>query len=289
MFFFVENQAFKFPDTMNVHFQCVIQVCRYECPEPVCDGGQGEIQAASGNSVQHLLTAATQLQADYANSGTIPKDVSSNAASTANSNIVMGKVVSAGASPVFPANLLLSRSGELKTSEISDSGSNAQTPAISKSAADVHQTLAQRQLASLLSSAKPRSLKLMENASYTDSQNLTAKLIEKGQLKLRSRRHAQFKNVQTEKMIQVVAPGDVAFAADIAVPLEGSNDELIPEELRSRSVCLSTVSFATGLLVLLCLLVVSSLVATFLYLRIRQISSTFRKQQYIPNNISMFH
>ena len=29
-------QAFKFPDSMNVHFQCVIQVCRYNCPEPVC-------------------------------------------------------------------------------------------------------------------------------------------------------------------------------------------------------------------------------------------------------------
>ena len=29
-------QAFKFPDSMNVHFQCVIQVCRYQCPPPAC-------------------------------------------------------------------------------------------------------------------------------------------------------------------------------------------------------------------------------------------------------------
>ena len=29
-------QAFKFPDSMNVHFQCVIQVCRFSCPEPTC-------------------------------------------------------------------------------------------------------------------------------------------------------------------------------------------------------------------------------------------------------------
>merc|ERR1719193_1734216 len=29
-------QAFKFPDSMNVHFQCVIQVCRFNCPDPVC-------------------------------------------------------------------------------------------------------------------------------------------------------------------------------------------------------------------------------------------------------------
>ncbi len=31
-------QAFKFPDSMNVHFQCVIQVCRFQCPEPKCGG-----------------------------------------------------------------------------------------------------------------------------------------------------------------------------------------------------------------------------------------------------------
>jgi hypothetical protein len=29
-------QAFKFPDSMNVHFQCVIQVCRFSCPDPSC-------------------------------------------------------------------------------------------------------------------------------------------------------------------------------------------------------------------------------------------------------------
>ncbi|KAL3193482.1 hypothetical protein MRX96_016836 [Rhipicephalus microplus] len=26
-------QAFKFPDTMEVHFQCTIQICRYQCPD----------------------------------------------------------------------------------------------------------------------------------------------------------------------------------------------------------------------------------------------------------------
>ena len=39
-------QAFKFPDSMNVHFQCVIQVCRFSCPEPQC--GSGSIGGAAG-------------------------------------------------------------------------------------------------------------------------------------------------------------------------------------------------------------------------------------------------
>ena len=34
-------QAFKFPDSMNVHFQCVVQVCRGSCPNPQCGGGIG--------------------------------------------------------------------------------------------------------------------------------------------------------------------------------------------------------------------------------------------------------
>nr|MBE5725537.1 dusky-like [Cucujiformia] len=38
---FAYFQAFKFPDSMNVHFQCVIQVCRYNCPEPKCGHNLG--------------------------------------------------------------------------------------------------------------------------------------------------------------------------------------------------------------------------------------------------------
>jgi hypothetical protein len=35
-------QAFKFPDSMEVHFQCTIQICRHQCPEQCTQqGGQG--------------------------------------------------------------------------------------------------------------------------------------------------------------------------------------------------------------------------------------------------------
>ena len=40
-------QAFKFPDSMNVHFQCVVQVCRGQCPEPGCGGGALPLPAAN--------------------------------------------------------------------------------------------------------------------------------------------------------------------------------------------------------------------------------------------------
>ena len=32
-------QAFKFPDSMEVHFQCTIQICRYACPEQCPSAG----------------------------------------------------------------------------------------------------------------------------------------------------------------------------------------------------------------------------------------------------------
>lgn len=35
-------QAFKFPDSMEVHFQCTIQICRHQCPEQCSMGGTSE-------------------------------------------------------------------------------------------------------------------------------------------------------------------------------------------------------------------------------------------------------
>ncbi len=36
-------KAFKFPDSMEVHFQCTIQICRYQCPDQ-CDSGKQQQQ-----------------------------------------------------------------------------------------------------------------------------------------------------------------------------------------------------------------------------------------------------
>ncbi|CAL8114216.1 unnamed protein product [Orchesella dallaii] len=42
-------QAFKFPDSMEVHFQCTIQICRHQCPEQCSQpGGPGGYVGKSG-------------------------------------------------------------------------------------------------------------------------------------------------------------------------------------------------------------------------------------------------
>lgn len=55
---FAYFQAFKFPDSMNVHFQCVIQVCRYNCPEPKCAPSLGGEFGLSGLSSEYGLPSS---------------------------------------------------------------------------------------------------------------------------------------------------------------------------------------------------------------------------------------
>lgn len=47
----VNLQAFKFPDSMEVHFQCTIQICRYQCPDQCSDSSglhSGILELAHG-------------------------------------------------------------------------------------------------------------------------------------------------------------------------------------------------------------------------------------------------
>nr|MBE5725570.1 dusky-like [Cucujiformia] len=62
---FAYFQAFKFPDSMNVHFQCVIQVCRYNCPEPKCGHGSLGISSEYGAPPALGNTGHGSLNAEY--------------------------------------------------------------------------------------------------------------------------------------------------------------------------------------------------------------------------------
>ncbi|MCL4149919.1 UNVERIFIED_CONTAM: hypothetical protein GTU68_055083, partial [Idotea baltica] len=44
-------QAFKFPDSMEVHFQCTIQICRYQCPEQCVDSSNHPQQPGTAYDV----------------------------------------------------------------------------------------------------------------------------------------------------------------------------------------------------------------------------------------------
>ncbi|KAH7639155.1 hypothetical protein HUG17_3188 [Dermatophagoides farinae] len=48
-------QAFKFPDSMEVHFQCTIQICKNSCPEQCDQSGQSNI-----HYINHQITGTMQ-------------------------------------------------------------------------------------------------------------------------------------------------------------------------------------------------------------------------------------
>ena len=88
-------------------------------------------------------------------------------------------------------------------------------------------------------------------------------------------------DISTERIIQVVAPGDVAFNLNGGSSKDAADrdDEGVVVSSSSgldldsgRSICMSLPGFAAGLVMLLLVLVVAALVAAFMFLRIRSYS-----------------
>lgn len=63
-------QAFKFPDSMEVHFQCTIQICRYQCPDQCADAG-----AAAPGPAYASQRIGTEAQPRKANLDRVRRDV----------------------------------------------------------------------------------------------------------------------------------------------------------------------------------------------------------------------
>lgn len=202
---------------MNVHFQCVIQVCRNQCPEPKCDAG-GPL-GLSGD----LGYAAS-------NSKTVGVDP---------------RVPSAG-STTPPVNRVGSQSYQ---------GVNRDGVA-----ADAEPS------AERLSLGKPR----MVNMSDSVSKSRTRRAADEEPVILHVyKRDAQdMTDVPTTRIIQVVAPGDVAFTLN-----PNQNETVVVQNLTDMDgnhICLSVPSFVGGLTMMLLVLIIASMVAIFLLLRVRQ-------------------
>lgn len=197
---------------MNVHFQCVIQVCRNQCPEPRCDGG------------------APGIDLGYA----------------ASSNKAVGvdpRVPSSGptAAPVYKS---VNRDGEAAST---DSG-------------DARQFL-----------GKPRMVNAEDDSSNTTSGSSRRRRsfdAEQQILHVYKRDAQDMTDVSTTRIIQVVAPGDVAFTLN-----PNQNETVVVQNLTDMDgnhICLSVPSFVGGLTMLLLVLIIASMVAIFLLLRVRQ-------------------
>lgn len=225
-------QAFKFPDSMNVHFQCVIQVCRHECPDPACEGsreGDGYVPPAR-DSDSRLVAVGNRMTAQ---SSRVP--------------VYRPAAASHTSSAFPPVTQFMHRTGDVPPASAS------------------------------LSTASRSPDEDVRNAGYKISR--TGGMPRS--LPLRRRRRDQVDSESTEikthvKIIQVVAPGDMAFSLSTIeaeeVPSVNQTSVMMEEFELEKAVCISTTSAVAGVVLMLLLLSISCLVSGFLYIKMRQMT-----------------
>jgi hypothetical protein len=263
---------------MNVHFQCVIQVCRYNCPEPKCGhGGHAAIageyglpgptgeygpphlpdygvdprhQAADATGAysenQESVVPPPQAQTSQTNSN-VSEDQSEEqqqAASTPQQQVVSPQNQQNNEVHLPPPPAPGQTYSTVKRKDTFDSSGNLMTiggrPRSVEGLDDLRGIRRRRETETMSIVVKPRIYK-------RDAQEMT--------------------DVNTSRTIQVVAPGDVNFALN-----NSSNNETVVIQSRTvdpDTICMSVPSFVGGLVMLLLVLAVASLVAAFLFVRVR--------------------
>ena len=250
-------QAFKFPDSMNVHFQCVIQVCRHECPEPVCDGNNNKDE------------------------GYIPP------VSSAESRLVsVGHRLATGASqqvPVYRPTPVTNYAGGKQF--------HHRNGDFEDFVEKFNDTFNSRQ-------GNPRSLKSFRVTSTNNNKNNSSNSSRKQKRSVSTSdeeivnddQQQESTTVQTnEKIIQVVAPGDVAFsiasidADDSSITSNGTIESIFANRImEENNICMSSANLLIAIVIFSILLIVSSLMAGFLYYKLRQLT----KMSYVCKDTS---
>jgi len=292
---FTYFQAFKFPDSMNVHFQCVIQVCRYHCPEPKCPGDYAlappvaapalDVGDYSQNSVHpdeygpspgagypaypdprhpsgpagayselkpEIVLPDSPSSGSSSSSSTQPPPPSSQKKNDVDAN---DAVATADDDLNLPPPPLPGRGGSYAT--VKRQGTTV------GGADDEKQHQQHMNLVSL--GGRPRSVDIDGGAAKQHHRHR------------RSTADPEL-DVNTSRVIQVVAPGDVNFALNVPVTGNGTGgaDTVVMSTrsaLSADNVCISVPSFVAGLAMLLSVLVVACLVVTFLFLRVRSMNN----------------
>jgi len=278
-------QAFKFPDSMNVHFQCVVQVCRNQCPEPQCGGALPLPQPSSNNIDSYGAPAAAPISnVDSYGSPLAPPNGAINPRTPPQSQYSSGSqrrvsVVTPGPSPVNKPIPLAGYNGFNKRTGVADvaeglggrprslefeDGVEAQPLVQSVSEADLEpvENVDENKLDSQTEqSRRRRSLRDANGNRVLAVRRVKRETVEEDE--------AEEADIETERIIQVVSPSDVQFKL-----AEDDKDEVVIN-LNSvpESLCLNTAAFIGVTVTFVMLLIVASIVIIFLWLRIRTLTA----------------
>ncbi|KAK9758837.1 Zona pellucida-like domain [Popillia japonica] len=292
---FAYFQAFKFPDSMNVHFQCVIQVCRYNCPEPKCNGhglgleygppppGLGNALGNNlGNTLGNALGAgdfgghAAQLAGDYGAAllGDYPPAFPdprhpsgpAGAYSESKADVVPApQAQTSSSSTSNPPN----PSSPAPQSPPQTGGEIHLPPPPLPGHGNAYTSIDEFEGNLATIGGRPRSVENLPAELQGARRRRNAEVMNFVVSHVYKREAQEMTDVNTSRTIQVVAPGDVNFALNAA----SSNETVVIQSTSSDSetICMSVPSFVAGLVMLLLVLIVASLVAAFLFVRVRAI------------------
>ncbi|XP_015600990.1 uncharacterized protein LOC107270465 [Cephus cinctus] len=322
---FAYFQAFKFPDSMNVHFQCVIQVCRYNCPEPKCGHPGLEYGAPAGLTQEYGAPVHQGLSSDYGAPPVPeygvppaypdPRHPSGPAGAYSEQNPDVVPAPQAQTSSSSPS----STPGDSTASSSPQSPQDSihlPPPPLPGHPAAAYQTVKRKgtvgseelegNLATL--GGRPRSVEGLPaelrgarrrraaadgDDVHDDNLYQTITLVTSHVYK---RAAQEMTDVNTSRIIQVVAPGDVNFALGTT---NSSNDTTVVIQNASsadpETICMSLPGFVGGLVMLLLVVVVASLVAAFLFVRVRAVDRknaglnvpSFVHPAFVPENCSV--
>lgn len=250
-------QAFKFPDSMNVHFQCVIQVCRHECPEPACDSSGESYSPPRGTVVSGSSERDGELT-----SGTRTVGVGTRASSSSNRF------------PIYRPAPTSYSSFSRRSGHLINSSSEAESKKLVKDTGIIGL------------GASPRGMPVKDRSRRHITSDVSGERDDNSDGDDDQEESTEVKT--SEKIIQVVAPGDVAFNL-ATIDTSSNENELwnktsIEDLIKSRSasyddieylnsICISSRSFISGLVILFSLLIISCLITAFLYVRLRSMSN----------------
>lgn len=113
---------------------------------------------------------------------------------------------------------------------------------------------------------RPRSVEGLDDLRGARRRRETMELVIRPRIYKRDTQ--EMTDVNTSRIIQVVAPGDVNFALNNSA----NNETVVIQSARTvdpETICMSVPSFVGGLVMLLLVLAIASLVAAFLFVRVR--------------------
>ncbi|XP_066602865.1 uncharacterized protein dyl isoform X2 [Prorops nasuta] len=310
---FAYFQAFKFPDSMNVHFQCVIQVCRYNCPEPKCGHLGLEYGAPAATIGQEYGAPVHQgLSSEYGAPSVSEYGVPPAYPDPRHPGGLAG-AYSEPSPDVVPAPQAQTSSSSPSSTpgDSTSSSSPAQSPQdnihlppppLPGHPAAAYQTVKRKgtagpeelegNLATL--GGRPRSVegfpaelrgarRRRSEQEHPEHNSNLYKTVTVVHTHVYKRAAQEMTDVNTSRTIQVVSPGDVNFALsstnstnDSTVVIQNASSSSDPE-----TICMSLPGFVGGLVMLLLVVVVASLVAAFLFIRVRAVD---RKNLGIPTS-----